>query len=208
MEIIKEKTVAIAGCHTAEILSGKNDTNLLNVVFTETYLQVASLYQQGFRTFLSSMSDGFEKIAAEAVLSFQREKEDIELITVQPDFEMVWDEYLLANSCQLICYCDNHDNDTMRIYERAKIEGMPTINLYTLLTDYFTNSSPAKQALQPYNNIDGFSYCKEGILLCYLYGEKPVITPFENIEKVEQREDKIYVTLTNKLEVDAYLLTE
>lgn len=208
MEIIKEKTVAIAGCHTAEILSGKNDTNLLNVVFTETYLQVASLYQQGFRTFLSGMSDGFEKIAAEAVLSFQREKEDIELITVQPDFEMVWDEYLLANSCQLICYCDNHDNDTMRIYERAKIEGMPTINLYTLLTDYFTNSSPAKQALQPYNNIDGFSYCKEGILLCYLYGEKPVITPFENIEKVEQRGDKIYVTLTNKLEVDAYLLTE
>lgn len=208
MEIIKEKTVAIAGCHTAEILSGKNDTNLLNVVFTETYLQVASLYQQGFRTFLSGMSDGFETIAAEAVLSFQREKEDIELITVQPDFEMVWDEYLLANSCQLICYCDNHDNDTMRIYERAKIEGMPTINLYTLLTDYFTNSSPAKQALQPYNNIDGFSYCKEGILLCYLYGEKPVIAPFERIEKVEQRDDKLYVTLTNKLEVDAYILTE
>lgn len=208
MEIIKEKTVAIAGCHTAEILSGKNDTNLLNVVFTETYLQVASLYQQGFRTFLSGMSDGFEKIAAEAVLSFQREKEDIELITVQPDFEMVWDEYLLANSFQLICYCDNHDNDTMRIYERAKAAGMPTINLYTLLTDYFTNSSPAKQALQPYNNIDGFSYCKEGILLCYLYGEKPVIAPFERIEQVEQRDDKLHVTLTNKLEVDAYILTE
>ena len=36
MEIIKEKTVAIAGSHTAEILSGKNDTNLLNVLFTET----------------------------------------------------------------------------------------------------------------------------------------------------------------------------
>lgn len=75
-------------------------------------------------------------------------------------------------------------------------------------TDYFANNSPAKQAFQPYNNIDGFRYCKEGILLCYLYGEKPIITPFENIASVEKQEDKIYVTLTNGLEVDAYILTE
>lgn len=209
MEIIIEKTVAIAGCHTAEILSGKNDTNLLNVLFTETYLLVASLYQQGFKTFLTSMSDGFETIAADAVRRFQKEKTDIELVTtVQPDSEMQPDEYLLANSSLLICYCDHPNKDAMRILERAKKNGMPATNLYTLLTDYFANDSPAKQALQPYNNIDGFSYCKEGILLCYLYGEKPVIVPFENIEQVEQRDDKLYVTLTNKLEVDAYILSE
>lgn len=208
MEIIKEKTAAIAGSHTAEILSGRNDTNLLNVLFTETYLLVASLYQQGFRIFLSGMSDGFETIAAEAVLRFQKEKTDIELVTVQPDSEMPWDEYLLANSSLLICYCDHHDNDTMQIFERAEKEGMPATNLYALLTDYFANDSPAKQALQPYNNIDGFSYCKEGILLCYLYGEKPIIASFENIEQVEQRDDKLYVTLTNELEVDAYILSE
>lgn len=208
MEIIKEETVAIAGSHTAEILSGRNDTNLLNVLFTETYLLIASLYQQGFRTFLCGMSDGFETIAAEAVLRFQKEKTDIELVTVQPDSEIERDEYLLANSSLLICYCNDHDNDTMRIFERAKKGGIHTTNLYTLLTDYFTNDSFAKQALQPYNNIDGFSYCKEGILLCYLYGEKPIIAPFENIEQVEQRGNKLYVTLTNKLEVDAYILTE
>lgn len=208
MKIIKEKTAAIAGSHTVEILSGRNDTNLLNVLFTETYLLVASLYQQGFRTFLSGMSDGFETIAAEAVLRFQKEKTDIELVTVQPDSEMAWDEYLLANSSLLICYCDHHDNDTMQIFERAKKEGMPATNLYALLTDYFANDSPAKQALQPYNNIDGFSYCKEGILLCYLYGEKPIIAPFESLGQVEQRGDKLYVTLANKLEVDAYILSE
>lgn len=208
MEIIKEKTVAIAGSHTAEILSGRNDTNLLNVLFTETYLLIASLYQQGFRTFLCGMSDGFETIAAEAVLRFQKEKMDIELVTVQPDSEIERDEYLLANSSLLICYCNDHDNDTMRIFECAKKGGIHTTNLYTLLTDYFTNDSSAKQALHPYNNIDGFSYCKEGILLCYLYGEKPIIAPFENIEQVEQRGDKLYVTLTNKLEVDAYILSE
>mgnify|MGYP000758596636 FL=1 len=176
MEIIKEKTVAIAGSHTAQILSGKNDTNLLNVLFTETYLLVASLYQQGFKTFLTGMSDGFETIAADAVRRFQKEKADIELVTVQPDSEMQPDEYLLANSSLLIYYCDHHDNNAMRIFERAKKGGMPTTNLYTLLTDYFANDSPAKQALQPYNNIDGFCYCKEGILLCYLYLLRQVLT--------------------------------
>lgn len=208
MEIIKEKTVAIAGSHTAEILSGKNDTNLLNVLFTETYLLVASLYQQGFRIFLSGMSDGFEAIAADAVRRFQKEKEDVELVTIKTDSEMQRDDYLLANSSRLICYCDHHDKDAMRFFERAKKNGMPTTNLHTLLTDYFVNDSPAKQALQPYNNIDGFSYCKEGLLLCYLYGENPIIVPFENIEQVEQRDDKLYVTFTNKLEVDAYILSE
>ncbi len=208
MEIIKEKTVAIAGSHIAEILSGRNDTNLLNVLFTETYLLIASLYQQGFKTFLCDMSDGFETIAAEAVLRFQKEKTDIELVTVQPHSEMQRDGYLLANSSLLICYCVPHDNETMRIIECAKKGGMPTTNFYTLLTDYFANDSPAKQALQLYNNIDGFSYCKEGILLCYLYGKKPIIATFENIEQVEQRDDKLYVTLTNKLEVDAYILSE
>lgn len=201
MTINKEKTVAFIGSRTAEILSGKNDNNLLNVILTETYLLVASLYQQGYRTFLCGKSDGYEKIATEAVLSFQRDKEDIELITDESALD-------LTNSSQLVCYCDNQDSDTIQIYERAKTEGMPTINLHTLLTDYFANNSPAKQVLQPYNHIDGFRYCKEGILLCYLYGDKPIIASFENIERVEQREDKIYVTLTNDLEVDAYILSE
>lgn len=208
MEMNKEKAIAFVGSNAASILSGKNDTNLLNVLFTETYLLVASLYQQGFRIFLSGMSDGFDTIAAEAVLEFQKEKPDIELVAVQPDSQTVQYEYLSANCSRLVCYCDNQDNDATRVYERAKKEGMPATNLYTLLTDYFANNSPAKQALQPYDNIDGFRYCKEGILLCYIYGEKPVITPFENIERVEQRHDKLYVTLTNELEVDAYILTE
>lgn len=208
MEIKKEKTAAFVGSTTNEILSGRNDTNLLNVLMTETYLLVASLYGQGFRTFLCGESDGFEKIAAEAVRSFQREKENVEMITVQPSSESQKIDYLLANSSQLVCYFSSNDNDTMRIYERAKTESIPAINLFTLLTDYFANNSPAKQAFQQYNNIDGFRYCKEGILLCYLYGEKPIITPFENIASVEKQEDKIYVTLTNGLEVDAYILTE
>ena len=205
MKMNKETTVAFVGSNTAEILSVKNDNNLLNVLSTETYLLVASLYQQGFRTFLCGMSDGFEMIASEAVLQFKYEREDIQLVTVQPDSDMKQEDYLLTHSSQIVCY-DNGSNDAF--YHHAKTEGISIINLFTSLTDYFANNSPAKQALQPFDNIDGFRYCKEGILLCYLYGEMPVIAPFENIEYVEQRNGKLYVTLTNQLEVDADILAE
>lgn len=205
MEIIKEKTVAFTSCSIAEMLSGRDDRNLLNVISTELYLLVASLYKQGFRMFLSDMSDGFATLAAEAVQQFKYEKGDIQLIQVQSVPDMNLNDYLLANSLQMVCYDDGRNNV---FYHRAEKESVPVINVSALLSDYFANDSPAKQALQPFDNIDGFRYCKEGILLCYLYGEKPIIAPFENIEQVEQRDDKLYVTLTNKLEVDAYILSE
>lgn len=205
MEIQKEKTIAFIGCSTTEILSGRDDRNLLNVVSTELYLIVASLYKQGVRIFLSDMSDGFATMAAEAVQQFKYEKEDIQLVAVQPAQDRNLNDYMLANCSQMLCYDDGR-NDAF--YHRAEKEGVSVINVFTLLSDYFANNSPAKQALQPFDNIDGFRYCKEGILLCYLYGEKPVIAPFENIKYVEQRGDKLYVTLTNQLEVDADILIE
>lgn len=195
----KEKTVAFVCCSTTEILSDKNDTNLLNVISTELYMLVASFYKQGYRIFLSDMSDGFSTMAAKAVRIFQKEKEDIQLVKIESG-----SDNLLANCSQIVCYDSRHEE---AFCHRAKKEGISVINLFTLLSDYFANNSPAKQALQPFTDIDGFRYCKEGILLCYLYGEKPIITPFENIEKVEQRDDKLYVTLTNELEVDAYILS-
>lgn len=155
--------------------------------------------------FLSDMSDGFATLAAEAVQQFKYEKEDIQLVKIQSVPDMNLNDYLLANSLQMVCYNDGR-NDVF--YHRVEKESIPVINVSALLSGYFANDSPAKQALQPFDNIDGFRYCKEGILLCYLYGEKPIIAPFENIEQVEQRDDKLYVTLTNELEVDAYILSE
>lgn len=205
MENQKGKTIAFIGCSTTEILSGRDDRNLLNVVSTELYLIVTSLYKHGFRIFLSDMSDGFATMAAEAVLQFKYEKEDIQLVTVQPAPDRNLNDYMFANCSQMLCYDDGRNG---AFYHRAEKEGVSVINVFTLLSDYFANNSPAKQALQPFENIDGFRYCKEGVLLCYLYGEKPVIAPFENIKYVEQRGEKLYVTLTNQLEVDADILTE
>lgn len=205
MEIIKEKTVAFTNCSIAEMLSGKEDRNLMNVISTELYLLVASLYKQGFRMFLSDMSDGFVTLAAEAVQQFKYEKGDIQLVRVQSVPNVNLNDYLLASCLQMVCYNDGR-NDVF--YHRVQKESVPVINVFALLSDYFANDSPAKQALQPFDNIDGFRYCKEGILLCYLYGEKPIIAPFENIGHVERRDDRLYVALTNGLEVDADILTE
>ena len=237
MEIIKEKTVAVAGYHTTEILSGRNDNNLINVISTEAYLAVVSLYSQGLRTFLSGISEEFERIAAEAVLKFKEEREDIRLVVVlphhgreeQPDTadrnrynrliekadscvylaeesNMSMVDYLLANSSRLLCYYDT-PHDAIVLY-RAEKDGMPTINIYSLLSGYFVNENPAKQMLQPFNHIDGFSYCKEGIMLHHLYGEEPVIIEFERIERVEENGGKLCITFTNGLVVDASVLAE
>lgn len=238
MEIIKEKTVAVVGCHTAEILSDSNDNNLINVISTETYLAVVSLYSQGFRTFLSGISEGFERIATEAVLKFKDEREDIRLVVVLPhhgkeehpdtadrnrynrliekadscvclpeesNVSMV--DYLITNSSRLLCYYDATPHDAIAL-NRAEKDGMPVINIRSLLSGYFANESPAKQMLQPFNRIDGFSYCKEGIMLYHLYGEEPVIVEFERIERVEENGGKLCVTLTNGLVVDASVLAE
>lgn len=237
MEIIKEKTAAIAGIHTTEILSGRKDNNLINVISTETYLAVVSLYSQGFRTFLSGISQGFERIAAEAVLKFKEEREDIQLVVVlphhdkeeQPDTadrnhynrliekagscvylpeesDMDMADYLLANSSRLLCYYDtSHDIISLN---RAEKEGMPIANIFALLSGYFVNENPAKQMLQPFNHIDGFSYCKEGIMLHHLYGEEPIIIEFERIERVEENGGKLCITFTNGLVVDASVLAE
>lgn len=200
MEIIHEKTVALVGNHTAEIQSGRNDANLLNVLFTETYLAIASHYKQGFRTFLSGMSEGFETIAAEAVLQFKKERKDIQLVVVQND-------NLLSSSSQLLCYYTDGDKDIQSIYSRAEKQGIPTVNLYDSLTGYFDNDCLVKQLLQPFNHIDGFSYCKEGVMLSYLYGEEPIIVGFEQIEYVESNGKKLYLTLTNGLTVEASLFS-
>lgn len=84
MEIPKEKAIAFTGYRTAKILSNRIDANLINVISTEVYLTISNLYRQGFRVFLSGMADGFDMIAAKAVLRLKKERQDVQLITVIP----------------------------------------------------------------------------------------------------------------------------
>lgn len=244
MEIPKEKAVAFTGYRTAKILSNRIDTNLLNVISTEVYLTISTLYRQGFRVFLTGMADGFDTIAAKAVLRLKKERQDVKLIAVIPfrgqednysakdkhtyhqllkqadncvclaesytdnDQYLRRNDFLLENSSQLVCYYDGKKGGTMYTYNRAEKAGKPIINIFSLLSSYFENSSPAKKALQRFSDIEGFDYSKEGLLLCDLIGEEPITVAFEQIINVENRCGKLHITLANNLKIEASLFSE
>lgn len=84
MKIAKEKTVAFTGHRKEKIIRENGDCNLLNVIATETYHEILSLCQKGYDTFLSGMSEGFDLIAAEAVLEAKKVFPNIRLIAVIP----------------------------------------------------------------------------------------------------------------------------
>lgn len=105
MEIIKSKTVAFTGHRALKFYAGNKDNNLLNVVSTEIALVIASLYEQGYNTFLSGMADGIDMIAAEEVLKFKQKKRDVRLVAVIPfrgqeDNYNAKDKFLYKQICE------------------------------------------------------------------------------------------------------------
>ena len=232
MQIKKEKTVAITGYRASKMRPKYNDVNHINVVITETYLAIKELYKQGYTTYLTGCCEGFDLIAAEAVLKLKEEHSDIRLVAVIPfkgqdkdwcakdrltyehviryaDDRIILAEkfidnqqylernnYLLENSSCVICYYDGQRGGTMYTVNRAKKTKMPITNICEMMADYINNTSPAKRALQHYHYVDGFRYCKEGIVMDYT-NEYPIIVPFENIEKVENTAGKLHLYLRN-----------
>lgn len=102
-------------------------------------------------------------------------------------------DFLMANSSRLVCYCDGKKNDTMC----SRDPDMPVINIHTLLADYFANTSVAKQVFQRYDYLEGLKFCKEGVTLGSSDGT-PIIIAFEHIDKVDAGADKLIITLHNQ----------
>ena len=84
METEQSKTVAIIGYDTETIPNLTTNKNLLNIIAFEFYESIKKLYDQGFTTFLSSVTNGFDLIAAEATLKHKKEHLDITLIVAVP----------------------------------------------------------------------------------------------------------------------------
>lgn len=84
MEIQKSITVAFTGYRTSKFTHFINDPNLLNIISAELYITIELLYEQGFTTYLSGMAEGFDMMAAEAVLALKEKHSDIQLIAVIP----------------------------------------------------------------------------------------------------------------------------
>lgn len=238
----KETTVAFTGYRTSKMFSGKTDTTLLNVVATETYLAIKECYKQGYKTYLTGMCDGFDLIAAEAVLKLKEQHSDIQLIAVVPFMgqelgysqkdkewyntiykladEVVFtsntyhknaylhrNDYLLEHSSMIICYYDGQRGGTMYTFNRAVKAGMSRVNIYTHLIDYFNNCSAAKKALSHYHTIDGFRFCKKGLIFDYT-ADSPLIIPFENIDKTENIAGRLHITLNNGQHFEVSLISD
>ncbi|MFR9543083.1 MAG: SLOG family protein [Rikenellaceae bacterium] len=84
MKIDKQKAVAFTGNRKLNAPQGARVSNLKFEVYKRTYALIEEAYNDGKRQFLSGMAQGFDMIAAEAVLKLRDEYDDVELIAVIP----------------------------------------------------------------------------------------------------------------------------
>ena len=78
----RNKTVALTGHRPKDMLSNNQTDTGLDQIRSDTAKQILNLYQQGYNTFLSGMTQGFGLLAAEVVLSLRGQYPDIRLIPV------------------------------------------------------------------------------------------------------------------------------
>lgn len=84
MEINREKTVSFTGYRTHKILRSTNEPDIIKRLSEKKEQTIKSLIDQGYTTFLSGMAEGFDMLAAEAVLRIRIKRPEIKLIVVIP----------------------------------------------------------------------------------------------------------------------------
>lgn len=84
MNIIISKTVAFTGYRADKLRKSNSDPKFLESLAGELETTILGLYQNGYDTFLSGMCDGFDLLAAEAVLRLQWHFPQMRLIPVIP----------------------------------------------------------------------------------------------------------------------------
>ena len=109
MKILKEKSVSFTGYRTSKILSSSPIPNLLEQIKGDIYLTISQLYKEGYNTFLTGMSEGFDLIAAKAVLELKKSSPDINLIAVIP-FEGQDSGYSPKDKASYNYICNNADS--------------------------------------------------------------------------------------------------
>lgn len=80
----KSKTVAFTGHRTAKIIASTKNPNIISDLATRLDKTVASLCDHGYTTFMAGMAEGFDLLAAEAVLRARIHRPEIRFIAVVP----------------------------------------------------------------------------------------------------------------------------
>ena len=84
MGINKEKSVSFTGYRTSKILKTSKDPNVIEEIRQNLKNKIVALYEQGYNTFISGMSEGFDMLAAEVVLRLRTKYPEMKLISVVP----------------------------------------------------------------------------------------------------------------------------
>ena len=117
LKIEKQTAVAFTGNRRLTAPQGVVVKNLKYEIFKRTYTLIEEAYHDGKRQFLSGMAQGFDMLAAEAVLKLRDEYDDVQLIAVIP-FEGQADRFsyedmrrydtILDEADEVIVVCDSY----------------------------------------------------------------------------------------------------
>ena len=224
MKIKKEKTVAFVGSGDWA-RQNASDRNLENVLRTELFYVVEELYKEGKDTFLSALRNGFEIVAAEAVLEYAGVHEGIRLYAVRessmsgkepvrhkrileaasgrlivPEKEV--HDFLIENSSEIVAY----GSGKMSILEQAEQSGVEAWNMYDELEGYFSIQSPVKQFVQDYPKVSSFRYGREGVI--FRGHNQPFPVTFAEISRVERQDDMLHFILRDGMVIMASLISD
>ncbi len=84
MKINKSTTAAFTGYRTIKILRSASGRDIIEKLYLELNDVIEKLCEEGYDTFLSGMAEGFDMLAAEAVLKVKMKRANIRLIAVVP----------------------------------------------------------------------------------------------------------------------------
>lgn len=227
MKIIKEKAVAFVGSGDLAALRNATDRNLENVVRTELLFVIEELYKDGKDIFLSALRNGFEMVAAEAVLEYAGAHKGINLYAVressmsgQEDMPVRYKRILeAASSCLIVPDNEIHDffiensseivaygSGKPEILEQVERSGVEAWNMYDELEGYFSIESPVKQFLQVYPEVSSFRYGREGVI--FRGHNRPFPVSFAEITEVERQDDLLYFRLKDGMVIMASLVSD
>ena len=84
MNIVKKQSVSFADYSAVNGFKNIENLDSQHDVFKELFNLLLTLSKQGYTTFLSGLDEGFDLLAAEAVLKLRRSQQSIELVAVVP----------------------------------------------------------------------------------------------------------------------------
>ena len=84
MKFEKDKAVAFTGYRTAKILKTSNNPHLIDEINSNLEKHILALHEEGYDTFISGMSEGFDLLSAGAVIRVRMKHPQIKLLIAIP----------------------------------------------------------------------------------------------------------------------------